>query len=85
MVVPLAGRGILASFLLVWGRAFGEFGATVTLAGATTMKTETIPVAIALSFESADVTNALIFILILIAVSLTILYVVRKTRGLRYE
>jgi ABC-type sulfate transport system permease component len=49
------------------------------------MKTETIPVAIALSFESADVTNALIFILILIAVSLTILYVVRKTRGLRYE
>jgi molybdate transport system permease protein len=35
VVVPLAGRGILASFLLVWGRAFGEFGATVTLAGAT--------------------------------------------------
>ena len=85
VVLPLARKGVLASFLLVWGRAVGEFGATVTLAGATTFKTETIPVAIALSFESADITNALVFILILIGVSMAVLFAVRKTGGFRYE
>lgn len=78
VTLPLARRGLLASWLLVWGRAIGEFGATVTLAGATTMKTETIPVAIALSFESADVSIALVFILILVGVSLLVLYALRK-------
>jgi molybdate transport system permease protein len=81
VVLPLARRGLLASFLLVWGRAIGEFGATVTLAGATTMKTETMPVAIYLNFESADISSALTFIAILIAISLSVLYVVRRSSG----
>jgi len=78
VVLPMATKGLLASFLLVWGRAIGEFGATVTLAGATTLKTETIPVAIYLSFESADISSALVFISILIGISLGILFFVRK-------
>jgi molybdate transport system permease protein len=82
VVLPMAAKGLLASFLLVWARAIGEFGATVTLAGATTLKTETIPVAIYLSFESADISSALVFILILIGVSLAILFLVRKTNVL---
>jgi molybdate transport system permease protein len=44
--LPLARRGILAAFILAWARSIGEFGATVTLAGAVPGKTETIPVAI---------------------------------------
>jgi molybdate transport system permease protein len=82
VVLPLAARGLIGAFLLVWGRAIGEFGATVTLAGATTMKTETIPVAIYLNFESADITSALVFIAILIAISLTVLFLVRRTHAL---
>lgn len=78
VVLPMARRGIGAAFLLTWGRAIGEFGATVTLAGATTMKTETIPVAIYLNFESVDIASAIIFILILIVMSLTVLFVTRK-------
>jgi molybdate transport system permease protein len=54
VVLPMARRGLLAAFLLIWGRAIGEFGATVTLAGATTMKTETIPVAIFLVSSSTS-------------------------------
>ena len=77
VVLPMASKGLISSFLLVWGRSIGEFGATVTLAGATTMKTETIPVAIYLSFESADITIALIYITILITISLTILFFLR--------
>lgn len=78
VALPLAGRGVLAAALLVWARAIGEFGATVTLAGAMPGKTATIPVAIYLSFESADVGGMIIFILILIGVSLATLYAVRK-------
>jgi molybdate transport system permease protein len=78
VVLPMAKRGLIAAFLLVWGRAIGEFGATVTLAGATTMKTETIPVAIFLNFESVNISSAIVFITILITLSLAVLFLVRK-------
>lgn len=78
VLIPLARKGIIAAMLVTWGKAMGEFGATVTLAGATTLKTETIPVAIFLSFESVDITNALIFITILVAISFVILFFVRS-------
>jgi len=78
VALRLAAKGLVTTFLLVWGRAIGEFGATVTLAGATTLKTETLPVAIYLNFESADISSALVFILILIGISLSILFLVRK-------
>ncbi len=78
VVLPMAKKGIMAAFLLIWGRAIGEFGATVTLAGATTMKTETIPVAIYLNFESVDISSAIVFIMILITMSLGILFFSRK-------
>jgi molybdate transport system permease protein len=78
VTLPMAKKGLLTAFLLVWGRAIGEFGATVTLAGATTMKTETIPVAIYLNFESVNISSAIIFITILITISLAILFFVRK-------
>ncbi|MFH1842477.1 MAG: ABC transporter permease [bacterium] len=78
VVLRMAAPGLLTTFLLIWGRAIGEFGATVTLAGATTLKTETLPVAIYLNFESADISSALVFILILIGISLSILFLVRK-------
>ena len=80
VVLPMALKGIISSLLLVWGRAIGEFGATVTLAGATTMKTETIPVAIYLSFESADITSALVYITILVVISLAILFFIRTIK-----
>ena len=80
VVLPMARGGLLAAFLLTWGRAIGEFGATVTLAGATTMKTETIPVAIYLNFESVDISSAIVFITILIAMSFAVLFFVRKTQ-----
>jgi molybdate transport system permease protein len=81
VVLPMARRGLLAAFLLTWGRAIGEFGATVTLAGATTMKTETIPVAIFLNFESVDIASAIVFITILIVMSFAVLLFVRKTEA----
>lgn len=74
ILLPAAKKGTIAAFLLVWARAVGEFGASVTLAGATTMKTETLPVAIFLSFASCDIYNAIILIFISLFIGIAVLY-----------
>jgi molybdate transport system permease protein len=81
VLLPMARPGLVATLMLVWGRAIGEFGATMMLAGATTMKTETLPVAIHLNFESADISSAMIFIAVLLGLSFAVLAVVRRLHG----
>ncbi len=66
VTLPLAKKGLIASFILTWAKALGEFGATLTVAGTMAFKTETLPIAIYMHLEIADLktTSALIFILI---------------------
>jgi molybdate transport system permease protein len=68
---------------LTWARAIGEFGATVTLAGATKMKTETLPVAIFMNLATANVEKAVAVIFILIAIAAIALIILRKMTGTR--
>jgi len=84
VTLPLAKDGLIAAGILTWARAIGEFGATVTLAGATTMKTETLPVAIFLSLASADVEKAIAVIFVLIIIAIIALLTIRKIIGRRY-
>jgi molybdate transport system permease protein len=84
VTLPLSFRGLLASVILSWAKAFGEFGATVTLAGAMPGKTETMPIAIFTSLASANIDKAIVLILILVVFGLLILYSVRLT-GKRYR
>lgn len=81
--LPLARRGLLASAILAWARSVGEFGATVTLAGAVAGKTETIPVAIYLRLAGVDLTGAVALMMILSAMSLLVLAAVRVLGGAR--
>jgi molybdate transport system permease protein len=81
VVLPLAKNGLIASSILTWARATGEFGATVTLAGATAMKTETLPIAISLSLSSADIGKAVAFIFLLVIISLIALLIIRLITG----
>ena len=83
VTLPLARDGLIAATILTWARAVGEFGATVMLAGATAMKTETLPTAIFLSLASADVGKAVAVILILIVIAVLALLVIRKLIGRR--
>jgi molybdate transport system permease protein len=85
VTLPMARDGLVASAILTWARAIGEFGATVMLAGATALKTETLPTAIFLSLASADVEKAVAVILILIVISVVALLVIRKLIGRRYQ
>lgn len=77
--LPLARRGLTAAFVLGWARALGEFGATVTLAGAVPGKTETVPVAIYLRLASVDVSGAVALMLVLSATGLLALGAVHAT------
>jgi molybdate transport system permease protein len=84
IVLPLAKDGLIAAAILTWARATGEFGATVTLAGATALKTETLPIAISLSLSSADISQAVALIFVLVVISLAALLIIRKITGRRY-
>ncbi len=77
VTLPMAKRGIIASIILTWAKALGEFGATITVAGSMAMKTETLPIAIFMRLASADVEGAVVLIVILIVIGLGILYIVR--------
>ena len=46
VTLPLAWRGILAGLLLAFARAFGEFGATLMVAGSIPGKTQTLSIAV---------------------------------------
>lgn len=77
VVLPLSKKGIIASAVLTWAKALGEFGATITVAGSMAMKTETLPIAIFMRLSNADIEGTAVLVLILIGIGLGILYGVR--------
>ncbi len=81
VILPLSLRGAVAAAILTWAKAVGEFGATITLAGAMAFKTETLPTAIFMALSSADLTLTATLILILVGVGLLTLYSVRLLAG----
>lgn len=86
ITLPLSFRGLLAAVILSWAKAAGEFGATVTLAGAMPGKTETMPIAIFTALASANIEKTIVLILILVLIGLIALYAVRLTgKIVRYD
>lgn len=81
ITLPLAQRAILASALLCWAKAIGEFGATITIAGSMAFRTETLPIAIFNALSGSETNKAAVLILILAATGLLILYLVRLLIG----
>jgi molybdate transport system permease protein len=64
VTLPLAWRGILAGTLLAFARAFGEFGATLMVAGSIPGKTQTLSIAVyeAVQAGQDDLANLLVLI-----------------------
>ncbi|MDQ7779925.1 MAG: ABC transporter permease subunit, partial [Planctomycetota bacterium] len=81
VTLPLARPGVLAALILTWARAIGEYGASVTLAGATSMKTSTLPIEINLSFATANVERAVAVILVLAMIAGAALLALRLVGG----
>ncbi len=73
IILPLAYPGIVAGTILAFARALGEFGATLMLAGSIPGKTQTMPIAIFFAAEAGDMRKALIWVLIMVAISLAVI------------
>ncbi len=73
VTLPLARPGLAAGVALCWARALGEFGATITFAGNTPGRTQTIPLQVYLLMESGRLESAIVLSLVLLAVSVAVL------------
>ncbi len=76
VVLPLARPGIAAGIALAWGRALGEFGATLMFAGSFRGVTQTVPLAIYDRF-AVDLQAAVSLSTLLVAVSAALLLTVK--------
>lgn len=88
ITIPLIKRNILAGMVLSFGRAMGEFGATLMLAGNIPNKTQTISMAIYSAVESGDSQTANFFLGIILIISFLVMiiynYLFQKERKI-YE
>lgn len=78
VAVPVAIPGLVTGAALAWGRALGEFGATLVFAGSFQGVTQTAPLAIVQVFGS-DLNGALALSAVLVAFSAALLATVKLT------
>ncbi|MBC7075914.1 MAG: ABC transporter permease subunit [Syntrophomonadaceae bacterium] len=85
ITLPLVRNGLVAGIIITWARALGEFGAALMLAGATRLKTETLPVSLFLNMSVGDLELAMAAATILIIVSVGSLFIFEIMGGHRFE
>lgn len=73
ITIPLAGKSLLAGAILTFARALGEFGATLMFAGNIPGKTQTMPIAIYMAFESGKTELAWAWVGIMVLMSIGML------------
>ena len=76
ITLPNLLPAIAAGAVLAWARALGEFGATITFAGDFPGTTQTMPLAVYLAFQD-DPQSAIVLSVVLLAVSITLLAILR--------
>ena len=74
IAIPLAWPGIIGGLVLSFARALGEFGATLMIAGNIPGRTQTMPVAIFFAVESGDMNKAILWVLIIVAISFVMIF-----------
>lgn len=74
IALPLSRKAIVSGSILAFARALGEFGATLMFAGNIPGKTQTLPTAIYVAFESGNNSVAWGWVLLMIILSYGMLY-----------
>ena len=84
--LPMVLPAFIAGVVLTWARALGEFGATITFAGNTEGRTQTLPLAVYSALESGS-DAAMLLSFLLIVVSFTVLVALRShwTTGITHR
>lgn len=78
VVIPMSKRGLLASYLMGFLRAFTDFGATVMVAGATLFKTSTLPTAIYIAMGSGDFALAIALVSLSMIIGVAVVAVINS-------
>lgn len=73
IILPLSKRGIFNGILLSFARAFGEFGATILVAGNIPGKTQTLPMAMYYAIEGNNDTTAMQILLLVFIVAIILM------------
>ena len=81
VTLPMSRNGLMAGSIITWCRGIGEFGAALMVAGATRMKTETLPISLYLSMSCGELPMAIAAATILIIISLVSLFIFEKFSG----
>ncbi|OXS61093.1 molybdenum ABC transporter permease subunit [Cohnella sp. CIP 111063] len=77
ITLPLAYRSFVTAYVLGFARGFGEFGATLMIAGNIPGRTQTTPTAIYIAVDAGNATMAWAWTLSMIAVSFVLLFFAR--------
>lgn len=78
VTLPLARRGLLAAVALGFGRALGEFGATVIVAGNIPGRTQTLALAIFSEIQLGNTDAALRLVAITVAVAFLLMWCIER-------
>jgi molybdate transport system permease protein len=81
VVLPLAGKGIVAAGTMAWARALGEFGPILIFAGATRGRTEVLATSVFLEINIGNLPGAAALSLLMILLAVSTLLIVRYLAG----
>lgn len=85
VTVPLSWPGLVSGLVLSFARTLGEFGATIMIAGNIPGKTQTIPLAIYFAAESNDLTTAGMYVIIISAITFSMIFGLNHWKGKKHE
>ncbi|WP_353736807.1 molybdate ABC transporter permease subunit [Moorena sp. SIO2C4] len=81
VLLPLAWPGVMEGTVLAFARALGEFGATLMLAGNIPGRTQTIAIAIFFAAQAGRMGEALLWVLIMVAIALVAITIINYEQG----
>ena len=81
VVLPLAGKGMVAAGTMAWARALGEFGPILIFAGATRGRTEVLATSVFLEINIGNLPGAAALSLLMILLAVSTLLLVRYLAG----
>jgi len=77
IALPQAGQGILASGVLAWARALGEFGPILVFAGATPQRTQVLATSVFLEINIGSLSGAATISLLMIVLAISLISIIR--------
>ena len=77
VTLPLVRPALIASAVLCWARALGEFGATITFAGNLSGRTQTLPLFVYVKLQTGEEDAAIVLSLVLVVIAGGVLIALR--------